>query len=716
MLSPRLAVMETGEELVFVNASGPLMSCGRSDQPTKRLLGAMLLHQGLAQVDDLAQVLDTSRSALYRNRQRYRAGGFNALRDGRGRGPRPPHKLTAAVTAVAQRHLDAGCSRSETARRVGVSPRALAHALERGQLKRPQRRQPTRALGPRPRAERDARPAPGVGTAVKRLEERRQAASGGLSEAVPQFEAVEGVAHAGVLLALPAMLGEGLLSVAEQVYAPLKQGFYGLRSTLLCLVILALLRIKSIEQLRLHAPGELGLLLGLDRVPEVKTLRRKLDELGAQKNGAKFASALAERWARDDPEELGMLYVDGHVNVYTGRKHPLPKTWVQKRRQCLPAATDTWVNNGASEPLFFVTSPINAHLLSLLEQEVIPKARAQIRPITGASRRLTLVFDREAWSPKSFQRWRDEGVDVITYRKGKQTPWPHSDYRPYTLARAGSAMTYLLAERSVMIRPGNRRQPAFWMREVRRLGHRGQQTSVLTTRQDLPAEIIADRMFTRWRQENFFKYMEAEFNLDQLCTYETEPADGTRQVPNPERRAIDKRLKATQARLGIALAELRATEKTQASADQIAAQQQTIQTLEAERDGLRAQRQALPTRVALHTLHDPERLVHHEIERKTLTRLLKTIAYRSESGLARLVEPFFARHDDEIRAFLKSVFWLTGDLIPDDERGELRVYLYPLSNHRSQRALAALCERLNEQPVLYPGTHLRMVYQVIESH
>ena len=135
------------------------------------------------------------------------------------------------------------------------------------------------ALSPGHRAERDAVEARGAGTAVKRRAERLLACQGELAEAAPHFEPVEGVANAGVLLALPAVIGEGLLRNAERVYTPLKAGFYGLQSILLCLVMMALLRIKNIERLSAHQPGELGILLGLDRVPEVKTLRRKLDEL-----------------------------------------------------------------------------------------------------------------------------------------------------------------------------------------------------------------------------------------------------------------------------------------------------------------------------------------------------------------------------------------------------------------------------------------------------
>src|SRR3970282_2062726 len=67
----------------------------------------------------------------------------------------------------------------------------------------------------------------------------------------------------------------------------------------------------------------------------------------------------------------------------------------------------------------------------------------------------------------------------------------------------------------------------------------GHQTQVLTSRWDLRDIEVAYRMFERWRQENFFKYMREEFLLDALADYRVEPDDPTRTVPNPERRALD---------------------------------------------------------------------------------------------------------------------------------------------------------------------------------
>jgi len=69
---------------------------------------------------------------------------------------------------------------------------------------------------------------------------------------------------------------------------------------------MALLRIRTPEQLQGQPPGELGILLGLDRAPEVKTLRRKLGELAARRQATSFSQRLAERWVRDQADAVGL--------------------------------------------------------------------------------------------------------------------------------------------------------------------------------------------------------------------------------------------------------------------------------------------------------------------------------------------------------------------------------------------------------------------------
>ena len=80
----------------------------------------------------------------------------------------------------------------------------------------------------------------------------------------------------------------GLLRHTEAFYA-LPNWFYGIAGIFPLLALMALARIKSLEQLRYVAPGEWGKLLGLDRIPEVRTLRQKLEILCRR-------TGLAMRW------------------------------------------------------------------------------------------------------------------------------------------------------------------------------------------------------------------------------------------------------------------------------------------------------------------------------------------------------------------------------------------------------------------------------------
>ena len=88
-----------------------------------------------------------------------------------------------------------------------------------------------------------------MGNATTRSLERVAAARGSLGPAPVEFEAAWDVAQGGVLLALPALLATGLLRYTPQMYQ-LPNGFYGIDSIFLLLALMALARIRSLEQLR----------------------------------------------------------------------------------------------------------------------------------------------------------------------------------------------------------------------------------------------------------------------------------------------------------------------------------------------------------------------------------------------------------------------------------------------------------------------------------
>ncbi len=699
-------VRERGQVAYF--ASGvPVFVHAEGDAVGQRIAAGQMMALGLARQDELSAALAVHRSTLYRQRRKLTTGGVLGVIDGK-RGPRGPHRFTPDKRQRVTQRLGEGASIRQAAQEVGVTEGTVRHALRRGELGSAAEARPARVLaGPRERSARDAR-APG-GVAVQRHGERALARLGLLTEAAPQFVAAEAVRYGGALLALPALLTLGVLEAGEQTYGLLKKAFYGLRATLLVLAFMALLRIRTPEQLQGQPPGELGVLLGLDRAPEVKTLRRKLWEVAARRQATQFSQRLAERWVREQADAVGLLYVDGHVRPYHGTAHTLPEAWCARRRLCLPATTDIWVNQQDAQPLFEVTAPANDDLLAMLRREILP----EVRQLVG-ERRVTIVFDREGWSPKFFQEVHTQGFDVLTYRKGAYAAWRRSAFQTVHGTIDGRAVSYELAERVVRVLPG------FRMREVRRLCANGHQTAIVTTRTDWPIEVVAYRMFERWTQENFFRYMRQHFALDALVTYAVEPADPERTIPNPKRKALAKALTTTRA----ALSELEQAYGQQARTNP-EAQRPTmrgfkiaqaklgrqITALEAKCRRLKARLAGLPQRVPVTAVLDEAEIVKLAPEAKHLTDTIKMVAFRAETALVRALRPGYARTEDEGRALIREMLLTSADIVPQPDDHRLVVRLHSLANPRSNTALASLCQTLNALEVHYPGTDLQLVYQ-----
>jgi len=702
-----LAIHRQGEQVAYFAAGVPVFTHAAADRVGQRLAAVQLVELGLAARTALAPALGLHRSTIYRCQQKVRAAGVLGVVDAPS-GPQGPHKLTAEKRAQAEQLLDQGASIRAAAAAVGLSEGTLRHALRRGTLRRPGGARPAALAGPRQRSDRDAT-RPG-GIAVHRQAERALAATGQLPEAAPRFEPAEAVRGGGVLCAVPALVQHGLLAVGEQVYRRLKNGFYGLRSSLLTLAFMALLRVRTPEQLAGQAPGEIGRLLGLDRVPEVKTLRRKLGELAAQRHAAAFHRGLAARWLAQDAEPLGFLYVDGHVRPYHGHQHRLPEAHVARRRLCLPATTDFYVNDAQAAPIFLVTAPANDGLVRMLRGTLLPELRRQL----GPDRRVTVIFDREGWSPTLFAELIRDGFDVLTYRKGKSRRWPARAFTEVTGTVAGREATYTLAEKRVRLSNGLR------LREVRRLTATGHQTAVLTSRADLSALELAARMFARWQQENFFRYMRHSFALDALVTYAAEPGDPTRTVPNPQRKQVRGQLAAVRRTLAAREQEYGAQARTNPERRRPTMRgfkiahgklAQAIRTLQAKVARLAQRLKALPARVPIGELQPPGTVVKLAPEAKLLTDSIKLTTYRAETALVRLLGPHYARTEEEGRALLRELFTAPADLVPDEAAGVLRVRLHTLANPRSNRALAALCQALTATQTCFPGTSLRLVYE-----
>ena len=332
------------------------------------------------------------------------------------------------------------------------------------------------------------------------------------------FELCADVPKAGVLVALPALLASGLWQHTEEHFQ-LPPGYYQLVHVFLLVAFLALARVKSLESLRYCAPGEWGKVLGLDRIPEVRTLRQKLQGLGQEEKVAAWAGQLSRQWMAEDPQSAGSLYVDGQVRPYHGWAARLPKHYVSRQRLCLRATTDYWVNAMDGQPFFVVHRPVDPGLLQVLEEEIVPQLEREVPHQPSAQGlaadptldKFIVIFDREGYSPEALKGLKERRVGCLTYHKHPGPDWPEQEFVAATVKLAhGNQEELKLAQRRTVLSNG------LEVREVRHLDGAGHQTSVLATTERLSREAVAAGMFGRWSQENFLKYMREHYALDRL--------------------------------------------------------------------------------------------------------------------------------------------------------------------------------------------------------
>lgn len=270
-----------------------------------------------------------------------------------------------------------------------------------------------------------------------------------------------------------------------------------------------------------------------------------------------------------------------------------------------------------------------------------------------------------------------------------------------------------LAERTSVLSNG------MAVREIRKRTETGHQVPIVTTNAVMETARLAAAMFGRWSQENYFKYMREHYGLDRLAEYSVGPVPATVSVVNPARRKLDATIRTLAARINRESARYNAlslkspleTEPEDCNQAQKAERHQAITDLQAEREKRKAERKPLPKRVPIGDLPEPERFQRLVPERKHFLDTIKMIAYRAETAMVSVLRERLAREDDA-RALLRHIFRNEADLVPDLLAKTLTVRLHHLAQNAHDVAARHLCVHLNATQTIFPGTDLRLVYEI----
>jgi hypothetical protein len=749
------AVRQKGKWTYFLGVQ-PVFGHDEKDQPSFRMFTAQLICQGACQQTDIVRTFGVSANSVKRSVKKFREQGSEAFyRPRRGRGATV---LNPEVARQAQERLYRGESRRQVAEQLGLKPDTLRKAIHQGRLFEPRRAQqaepppsdraellredhppspgappaetprddraPPPATDKSQRTAQDAAAADGLGMACTRVLDRVAAALGLLpGGAATQFEPCRDVPFGGVMCALPALAQNGLFRHLDACFTSLG-GYYTTLQVMTLLGYMALCRIKTVEQLQYQPPGELGKLLGLDRVPEVRCLRNKLASLAAGHAPQQWAAWLARDWLEAAPDLAGALYVDGHVRLYHGQQTELPRRYVARQKLCLRGTTDYWASDALGQPFFVVERPIDQGLLEVLRSDVVPRLLRDVpRQPTPEEldrdpyrHRFVLLFDREGYSPEFFKEMWQNRIACLTYHKYPKESWPESEFADTSVTLPGGEVVSLtLAERGSWI--GDRKK-GLWVREVRKRTASGHQTSLISTAYGHTAPADAAGLFSRWSQENFFRYAMQHFAIDLLSEYGTEKIPGTnRPVVNPAWRALDNRRRSLQSQLTQRQARYAAlTLHPESDPAQVphwerrkAELVEQIEPLEHALEGVKQQQQNTASHLSWEKLPEEAQCERLAPGRKRLLDTVKMIAYRAETAMVGIVREALSRADDA-RSLVRDLFRQEADSLPDLGSRELRVRVHAFSNPRLNRAIAHLLEHLNAAETTYPGTTLKLTY------
>lgn len=717
-----LSILTKDAQVIYFVGGDNYYSHHEGDEQSRRLALTSLMENSHVRACDLEKApLNIPHRTLMNWVKQYRKSGCASFYRQADRVK--PRIMTQDKNAECAQLLAQGLRISEVARQVGVQESTLRKAQKRKDI-------PVMAEVPAVASEKatvstkssrsreDAEAAREMGTACTRADERVAAAMGLAECATGRFEAGCDVQMAGLLAGLPALCANGLLSGMDR-HLKLPKGFYSVLHIPLTLGFMALGRIRRPEGLRHIPPGEFGKVIGLDRVPEVRTLRKKVTTMARTGNPEAWMKDLGKLWMDNDPDEAGYLYIDGHVRVYHGEQANLPRRFVSREKLCLRGTTDYWINDALGRPFFVVSKAVTAGLADSLIKDIVPELLSSVPKQPTAEEleqdlllhRFVMVFDREGATYSLISALWKQRIGALTYRKNVKDVWPENEFLECDVpVPGGGSSCMMLAMRETTLSSGEESMPVI---EVRRLKPTGHQTAVITSAMRLGNKVIAGQMFSRWCQENFFAYMMEHFDIDGLVEYGAEAVPGTVLVVNPKWRDLDKAVKKSRQTERKLQAEL--AKKTMVDGAEIqknAESVEAIQSVQAELVQLRTERKTTPKKVTIESLPEAERPTQLLPLNKMLTDSVKMIAYRAETAMVEILRRHL-KNEDEARALIRELFVSSGDIEPDDSAKTLTIRVHRMANPAHDKAISGLLEDLTKQEFCHPETGAKMIYTLV---
>lgn len=691
-VSPTLDVTRAGDHQVVHLGATPIASFPVSDVCTRRHVMVQLAEGGGVKTVDIAAAFEVTPIYVSLLRGRYREQGSAGLQTGR-RGPHGPMKLTPLLRRRVLELDKKGLSQRAIAQRLTDSGREISYQTVRRILMKQLPEQQTLPTVREPEPEE-----PLTALAVDVAES---------AEAAPQGS----TRYAGAMLLHVALQQLGLWSVFESLGARLDRSRMAAAQLIGIIALGFALRFKSIERFKTAIRRDLGMLLGLAAVPSVQTLRTHVKDLAEYIDPDVVMRKLLEAFVELEPVWEGAYYIDGHFCPYSGM-HPLPKGWNARRRLAEPGQTDVYIHDATGRALFFVNRPLNDHLA-----KVLPEVLKEIRAV-AKDNKILLIFDRGGYSGPLFRKLTDEGVDFITYLKGRKAKRRFASEcfeRHWWEAVDPAGVKKTKRQVYSIYEKGTRVRGAGVLRTLVLRDEDGQ-IPVLTNCAGMPSAKVVHLLKMRWRQENSFKYLSENYSVEQLVQYGADYIKDERLIDNPRRAALKR--KVDEVRTDIIFKE---SELGQALEFNDERARRTVRGLKHAHSGLRREIDDLyerlmrlenrlarmPAKVPLRDIRERPLQAIQRTDRRNMVNAIKLATYNAERLLARK----FFRHYRDLRDWLtifRSFFHLSGSITYREDM--VFVELDAPDRPHIRQALDTTIQELNPMESRLFGTGPKLVF------
>lgn len=707
MPEPDVLRLHASDGQVLVTAGRSVLYRYDAGDTGMRNLAIVALTDAKRRVDEVAALFGLSATYVSILRGRVRQDGSAALVRRRGR----PPKLSGRQVAKARAWAGQGVTQQEIADRLGVVQSVISELLARVGPAPEQQQLPTELIeeaGGEPVQELSMQPVEDGDEPVEDHAGERDV-EGEIDEPGCGATVFEGSSriqagtypcrYAGVML-LHAWLDR---VDAAGVFAAMSGGparRYDDLGVLTGATLGFALGTGTLEGAKHLSRAQAGAALGLESLPELKTLRTRLASLADGTDPLALQRAFAARMLAADPAAEAVYFVDDHFVPYAGAR-PVAKGWNTKRRHAQPGRDDTLLVDARGRAVVFGSGEPTG--LS----QTLPGVLTQLRTVIGPGAPVLLGFDRGGAYPATFTACRELGAHWVTYRRAPLAETTATPTESVTV-RDGKPVRLLLADETVEI---NGYGPA---RQLTLYEHDHPVLQVLTSETAATGADLLAWLRSRWRIENMFKYAAEHNGIDAIACYGMDISPDDRKVPNPARAAARKNVKDAEAQL---VAAERALPQLLHDSDTTLKQKNAalpsaharIRAAQTALEQARATLKPIPAKVLATELDPDAKRAHPHLARRGLQMVLRLLAFNAEAWLAEHLNAYL-NDEDEYRAITRHLLHQGGTV--HYEPKNITVTLERPDSPRIARALILLTDELNATPAHIPGDRRPITYQL----